>query len=253
MSPLGIAEAAAAFRARRLSPVELARESLARIAEADPRLNAFVAVTAERALADAAAAEARFMAGAPRGPLDGIPFAHKDIVGTAGIATTCCSKVLLGNVPNADATVAERLAAAGTVMLGKLTTHEFALGGPSFDLPLPPARNPWDTTRFTGGSSSGSGAALAAGLVLGATGTDTMGSIRSPAQLCGVTGLKPSYGLCPALACSRWRNRSTMLGRWRGVRRIARCCSMPWPGMTRPIRAPRSARRNPMLRASVRG
>lgn len=195
MSPLGIAEAAAAFRARRLSPVELARDSLARIAKADPQINAFVAVTEARALADAAAAEARFMAGTPRGPLDGIPFAHKDIVATAGIATTCCSKVLLDSVPDADATVATRLAAAGTVMLGKLTTHEFALGGPSFDLPFPPARNPWDTTRFTGGSSSGSGAALAAGLVLGATGTDTMGSIRSPAQLCGVTGLKPTYGL----------------------------------------------------------
>lgn len=195
MSPLGIAEAAAAFRARRLSPVELARESLARIARLNPGLDAFVQVTEARALADAAAAEARFMAGAPRGPLDGIPFAHKDIVATAGIATTCCSKVLLDHVPDADAEVAARLAAAGTVMLGKLTTHEFALGGPSFDLPFPPARNPWDATRFTGGSSSGSGAALAAGLVLGATGTDTMGSIRSPAQLCGVTGLKPSYGL----------------------------------------------------------
>lgn len=195
MTPAGIAAAAAAFRARRLSPVELVRESLARIARLDPALHAFVAVTEARALADAAAAEARFMAGAPRGPLDGIPFAHKDIVATGGIATTCCSHLLLGAVPKADAAVAARLAAAGTVLMGKLTTHEFALGGPSFDLPFPPARNPWDPARFTGGSSSGSGAALAAGLVLGATGTDTMGSIRSPAQLCGVTGLKPTYGL----------------------------------------------------------
>jgi aspartyl-tRNA(Asn)/glutamyl-tRNA(Gln) amidotransferase subunit A len=98
-------------------------------------------------------------------------------------------------VPGADATAAARLAAAGTVLLGKLATHEFALGGPSFDLPTPPARNPWNTAHFTGGSSSGSGAALAARLALGATGTDTMGSIRGPAQLCGITGLKPSYGL----------------------------------------------------------
>jgi aspartyl-tRNA(Asn)/glutamyl-tRNA(Gln) amidotransferase subunit A len=98
-------------------------------------------------------------------------------------------------VPSADAHAAKRLAEAGTVLLGKLTTHEFALGGPSFDLPTPPARNPWDTARFTGGSSSGSGAALAAGLLLGATGSDTMGSIRSPAVFCGITGHKPSYGL----------------------------------------------------------
>jgi aspartyl-tRNA(Asn)/glutamyl-tRNA(Gln) amidotransferase subunit A len=195
MMPASIAEAAAAFRARRLSPVELARESLARIARLDPALHAFVAVTADRALADAGAAEARLMRGEARGPLDGIPFAHKDIVGTAGIATTACSRLLQDHVPATDATVTARLTQAGTVLVGKLTTHEFALGGPSFDLPSPPARNPWDTACFTGGSSSGSGAALAAGLVLGATGTDTLGSIRSPAQLCGVTGLKPTYGL----------------------------------------------------------
>jgi aspartyl-tRNA(Asn)/glutamyl-tRNA(Gln) amidotransferase subunit A len=195
MMPASIAEAGALLRARRLSPLDLARESLARIARLDPALNAFVAVTAPRALADAEAAEARFARGAPLGPLDGIPFAHKDIIETAGIATTACSRLRAGHVPTADATVAARLAAAGTVLVGKLTTHEFALGGPSFDLPAPPARNPWDVTRFTGGSSSGSGAALAARLILGATGTDTMGSIRSPAQLCGITGLKPTYGL----------------------------------------------------------
>ncbi len=195
MIPASLAEAAAAFRARRLSPVELTETLLARIGRLDPALHAFVAVTADRARADARAAEARFAAGAPRGPLDGIPVAHKDIVETAGIATTCCSRLRAGHVPAADATAAARLAAAGTVLLGKLTTHEFALGGPSFDLPTPPARNPWDTAHFTGGSSSGSGAALAARLVLGATGTDTMGSIRGPAQLCGITGLKPTYGL----------------------------------------------------------
>jgi aspartyl-tRNA(Asn)/glutamyl-tRNA(Gln) amidotransferase subunit A len=195
MIPGSIAEAGALFRARKLSPVELAKDCLARIARLDGALHAFVAVTEQRALADARAAEARFTANAPLGPLDGIPLAHKDIVGTAGIATTCCSRILHGHVPAEDAAAASRLAAAGTVLLGKLTTHEFALGGPSFDLPTPPARNPWDPTRFTGGSSSGSGAALAAGLVLGATGSDTMGSIRSPAHFCGITGLKPTYGL----------------------------------------------------------
>jgi len=195
MIPGSIAEAGALFRARKLSPVELARDCLARIERLDGKLHAFVAVTADRALADARAAEARFMAGTPRGPLDGIPVAHKDIVGTAGVETTCCSHILQGHVPQADAAAAARWAEAGTVLLGKLTTHEFALGGPSFDLPTPPARNPWNTARFTGGSSSGSGAALAAGLVLGATGSDTLGSIRSPAHFCGITGHKPSYGL----------------------------------------------------------
>jgi aspartyl-tRNA(Asn)/glutamyl-tRNA(Gln) amidotransferase subunit A len=195
MIPAGIAEAGALFRAKKLSPVELVRDCLARIARLDPQLHAFVAVTEKRALTDARHAEARLMRGEPRGPLDGIPFAHKDIIGTAGIATTCCSRILQGNVPAADAPAAARLAAAGTVLLGKLTTHEFALGGPSFDLFSPPARNPWDTGRFTGGSSSGSGAALAAGMVMGATGSDTLGSIRGPAALCGITGHKPTYGL----------------------------------------------------------
>ena len=195
MRPASIAEAGALFRARKLSPVELAKDCLARIARLDLDLHAFVAVTEDRALADARAAEARQMRGELRGPLDGVPFAHKDIVGTAGIATTGCSRVLRDNVPDSDSFAAARLRDAGTVLLGKLTTHEFALGGPSFDLPWPPARNPWDTARFTGGSSSGSGAAVAAGLVLGATGSDTMGSIRSPAHFCGITGLKPTYGL----------------------------------------------------------
>lgn len=195
MIPASIAEAAPAFRARTLSPVELARAALDRIARLDPALHAFVTVTPERALDDARAAEARFQRGLPRGPLDGIPVAHKDILETAGIETTCCSRIRAGHVPAADATAVARLAAAGSVLIGKLTTHEFALGGPSFDLPAPPARNPWDPARFTGGSSSGSAAALAARLVMGATGTDTMGSIRGPAQLCGITGLKPTYGL----------------------------------------------------------
>ncbi len=191
-----IADAARQIAARQLSPVELTQHLLGRIAAEDAALNSFILVTPERALSDAQAAEARVMAGEARGPLDGIPIAHKDIYGTAGIATTAHSKLLHGWVPDTDATTVRKLAAAGTVMLGKLATHEFAFGGPSFDLPWPPARNPWNTGHFTSGSSSGTGAAVAAGLILGGTGSDTGGSIRGPAALCGIAGIKPTYGLC---------------------------------------------------------
>lgn len=191
-----IADAARQIAARQLSPVELTQHLLGRIAAEDAALNSFILVTPDRALADAKAAEARIMAGEARGPLDGIPIAHKDIYGTAGIPTTAHSKLLQGWVPDADATTVRKLAEAGTVMLGKLATHEFAFGGPSFDLPWPPARNPWNTDHFTSGSSSGTGAAVAAGLILGGTGSDTGGSIRGPAALCGIAGIKPTYGLC---------------------------------------------------------
>ncbi len=191
-----IAEAAKQIAARELSPVELTQHLLDRIAAEDVALNSFILVTPERALADARAAEARVMRGASLGMLDGIPIAHKDIYGTAGIATTAHSKLLEGWVPDADATTVAKLKDAGTVMLGKLATHEFAFGGPSFDLPWPPARNPWNTEHFTSGSSSGTGAAVAAGLILGGTGSDTGGSIRGPAALCGIAGIKPTYGLC---------------------------------------------------------
>jgi len=191
-----IAEAAKQIAARELSPVELTQHLLDRIAAEDAALNSFILVTAERALADARAAEARVMKGGSLGTLDGIPIAHKDIYGTAGIATTAHSKLLQGWVPDTDATTVRKLAEAGTVMLGKLATHEFAFGGPSFDLPWPPARNPWNTEHFTAGSSSGTGAAVAAGLILGGTGSDTGGSIRGPAALCGIAGIKPTYGLC---------------------------------------------------------
>jgi len=127
--------------------------------------------------------------------MHGIPIGLKDIVDTAGIETTCGSKILAGNVPEKDAACATKLAAAGTVLMGKLTTHEFADGGPSFDLPKPPARNPWNPEHFTAGSSSGTGAAVAAGVILCGIGTDTGGSIRGPAALCGIAGLKPTYGL----------------------------------------------------------
>ena len=174
--------------------MELTRALLARIAAVDPQLNAFLLVTDRQALADARAAE-RALAAGKRGPLLGIPVAYKDIYETAGVRTTAHSRILADNVPAEDAETVRRLHAAGAVMLGKLATHEFAIGGPAFDLPWPPARNPWDVRRFTGGSSSGSGAAVAAGLALGALGSDTGGSIRLPAAYCGIAGLKPTPGL----------------------------------------------------------
>ena len=189
-----IAEAARLIASRQLSPVELTRSCLARIEALDGRINSFLLTRPETALAEAAAAEAEIARGNYRGPLHGIPIAHKDIVETAGIRTTAHSKLLRDFVPQRDATVVQRLTAAGTVMLGKTATHEFAMGGPSFDLPWPPARNPWNTDHFTGGSSSGTGAAVAAGFILGGSGSDTGGSIRLPAAYCGVTGLKPTYG-----------------------------------------------------------
>jgi len=195
MSILTIAEAASLIAAKKLSPVELTRACLQRLHATEATLHAFVLPTEERALADAKAAEAAIMKSGPSGPLHGIPIGLKDIVNTAGIETTCGSKILAGNVPETDAACAAKLAAAGTVLMGKLTTHEFADGGPSFDLPKPPARNPWNPDHFTAGSSSGTGAAVAAGVILCGIGTDTGGSIRGPAALCGIAGLKPTYGL----------------------------------------------------------
>ncbi len=193
---LRISEASRLIASRKLSPVELTRHCLARIRSLDSVLHSFIRLTEERAMSDARAAEARIMAGSARGKLDGIPIGHKDIYCTAGIATTAHSKQLQDYVPAEDATTVRKLAEAGTVLLGKLATHEFAFGGPSFDLPWPPARNPWNPDHFTSGSSSGTGAAVAAGLILGGTGSDTGGSIRGPAALCGIAGIKPTYGLC---------------------------------------------------------
>ncbi|MEO9188609.1 MAG: amidase [Acetobacteraceae bacterium] len=191
---LTIAEAARLLAARKLSPLELTRALLARIATFDPGLNAYITVTERPALAAARAAQRRLDAG-KGGPLIGIPLAYKDIFETAGVRTTAHSRLLADNVPKTDAETVRRLGEAGAVMLGKLATHEFAIGGPAFDLPWPPARNPWDPRRFTGGSSSGAGAAVAAGLALGALGSDTGGSIRLPAAYCGIAGLKPTPGL----------------------------------------------------------
>jgi aspartyl-tRNA(Asn)/glutamyl-tRNA(Gln) amidotransferase subunit A len=192
---LSITEAARLIEQRRLSPVELTQAYLDRIEMFDPQLNAYLLVTADRALEQARAAEAAISAGGYRGPMHGIPFALKDIYCTAGIRTTCHSRTRADYVPGFDATTVTKLYESGAVLLGKLSTHEFAHGGPSFDLPWPAARNPWNREHFTGGSSSGSGAAVAAGLVAGALGSDTGGSIRNPAALCGLVGLKPTYGL----------------------------------------------------------
>ena len=192
---LTITEASALIARRALSPVELTRAFLARIEAIDPQLNAYLLVTAEQAMDQARAAEAEIMAGNYRGPMHGIPYALKDIYCTKGIRTTSHSRTRADYVPDFDATTVAKLHAAGAVLLGKLSTHEFAHGGPSFDLPWPPARNPWNREHFTGGSSSGSGAAVAAGLAMAALGSDTGGSIRNPAALCGLVGLKPTYGL----------------------------------------------------------
>ncbi|MCG8547454.1 MAG: amidase [Alphaproteobacteria bacterium] len=190
-----IAELAAAIESKELSPVELTETLLHRIEAIDPQLNAFVTVTADQALAAARQAEDDIAAGRYRGPMHGIPFALKDIYDTKGVLTAGGSKTADSRIPDEDATTTAKLLDAGGILLGKLTTHEFAHGGPSFDLPWPPARNPWRTDSFTGGSSSGSGAAVAAGLAPMAMGSDTGGSIRTPAGLCGLAGIKPTYGL----------------------------------------------------------
>src|SRR6202030_2982315 len=162
---------------------------------ADPKLNVFIRLDAEAAMDAARAAEAEMAAGRRRGPLHGVPVGIKDIIDVAGLPTTCHSKILIDNIATADAVCVARLRGDGAIVVGKLSTHEFAIGGPSFDLPWPPARNPWNPDHHPGGSSSGSGSGIAAGLFPMALGSDTGGSVRNPASSCGVVGLKPTYGL----------------------------------------------------------
>jgi aspartyl-tRNA(Asn)/glutamyl-tRNA(Gln) amidotransferase subunit A len=192
---LTASEIAAAYAARKLSPVELLEALLARIAKLDPKLNAFIRLDADFAMDAARLAERELFAGRSRGRLHGVPIGIKDIFDVAGLPTTCNSKLMLDNVATRDAHVVARLRAAGAIILGKLGTHEFAIGGPSFDLPFPPPRNPWNPDHHPGGSSSGSGAGIAAGLFPLALGSDSGGSVRHPASACGITGLKPTYGL----------------------------------------------------------
>ena len=194
MQDLSIAAMGRALRAGTVSAEQLARDALARVAARDPALQAFVLVTESRALEDARRADQELHAGRDRGPMHGIPYALKDIYDTAGIRTTCHSKLRVDNVPSQDSVAAAKLAAAGGVLLGKLATHEFAIGGPSFDLPFPPSRNPWNTAHVTGGSSSGSATSVAARMVRMAMGSDTGGSISGPAAWCGLVGIKPTYG-----------------------------------------------------------
>ena len=189
------AAAARAIAAGELSPVELMKALLARIARLDPKLNVFIRLDGDAAMAAARAAEAEIASGRSRGPLHGVPVGIKDIIDVAGLPTTCHSKILTDNVAAADAVCVSRLRGAGAIVLGKLSTHEFAIGGPSFDLPWPPARNPWNPDHHPGGSSSGSGSGVAAGLFPMALGSDTGGSVRNPASACGIVGLKPTYGL----------------------------------------------------------
>ena len=191
---LTIARAATALRARELSPLELCESYLRRIERLNPRINAYITVTAERARADARRATEDFAAGRVRGPLHGIPVALKDLFETEGIRTTGGAKIHADHVPSRDCTVAKRLRDAGTILLGKLNTHEYAYGVTTNNPHFGPTRNPWNPAHIPGGSSGGSGAAIAAGLATATTGTDTGGSIRMPASVCGVVGLKPTYG-----------------------------------------------------------
>jgi aspartyl-tRNA(Asn)/glutamyl-tRNA(Gln) amidotransferase subunit A len=192
---LSATEIAQAYAAKTLSPVELVKALLARIEVLDPKLNAFIRLDAQAALQAAHQAESEISAGRSRGPLHGVPIGIKDIIDVVGLPTTAHSKILVDNIANADAVVIQKLRQAGAIIMGKMSTHEFAIGGPSFDLPFPPARNPWNRDHHPGGSSSGSGAGLAAGFFPLALGTDTGGSVRNPASACGIVGLKPTYGL----------------------------------------------------------
>jgi len=191
---LSIAEAAGLIRSRRLSATELVQAHLDRIGALDPRLHAFITVTADRALAEAREADLELHRGQCRGPLHGIPIAHKDLFWTNGVRTTAHSALLADWVPSEDAGVVARLQEAGAISLGKLALHEFAFGSPGPDEAFPAARNPWNLDYTPGSSSSGSGTAVAAGLCMGATGTDTGGSVRHPAAVCGVVGMKPTFG-----------------------------------------------------------
>jgi len=194
VSQLGLSEASQLVRDKKVSPVDLTHECLNRIERLNPKLNAFITVTADSALAEARQAEAEIQHDRWRGPLHGIPIALKDLVDTAGVRTTAGSGLFKDRIPTQDAEIVRRLKAAGAVFLGKLNLHEFAYGGSSAISYFGPVHNPWNLDYSPGGSSGGSGAAVAAQLCYGAIGSDTGGSIRQPAGYCGVVGLKPTHG-----------------------------------------------------------
>jgi len=192
--PTTISELAPRLRRKEISPVEIARACLERIEEKNASLNAFITVMAESAVDEARNAEAEILRGEWRGPLHGIPLALKDLIDTAGVRTTAASAQYKDRVPVRDADVTRRLRNAGAVIVGKNNLHEFAYGGSSLVSYFGEMHNPWEVGRITGGSSGGSAAAVTAGLACAAIGTDTAGSIREPAALCGCVGLKPTYG-----------------------------------------------------------
>ena len=191
---LSLEEIAARIKTREVSPVDVTEDALRQIERITPILNAFMTITADAALAAAHSAEAEITAGTYRGPLHGVPVAHKDLFDTEGVRTTAGSKIMAERVPDRDSAVVARMAAAGAVTLGKLGLHEFAFGGTSDNPHYGTIKNPWGENRCPAGSSGGSGAAVAAGLAFAATGSDTGGSIRMPASFCGCVGLMPTYG-----------------------------------------------------------
>jgi len=192
---MSLADAATGLRQGQFSAEALTRHLLERIERFDPRIHSFITVTREQAIEQARAADRERAAGQDRGPLHGVPVALKDNVWTEGIRTTCHSQVMMDFVPDRDATVYRKLREAGAVLLGKVGLWEFAYGVPGANDPIPPVLNPWSLEHSPGGSSSGSGASVAAGFVFGAIGTDTGGSIRHPSSVCGLVGMKPTYGL----------------------------------------------------------
>jgi len=195
MSLRSITEASELVRSRDVSPVELVRECLEKIDALNPELNAFITVTAESALQEATQAEAEIRSGKWRGRLHGIPVGLKDLIDTAGVRTTAASAVFENRVPSKDAEVVKKLRAAGAIIVGKQNLHEFAYGGSSMISHYGPVRNPANPEHVAGGSSGGSAAAVVSGMCYAAIGTDTAGSVREPAALCGAVGLKPSHGL----------------------------------------------------------
>src|SRR3990167_720989 len=191
---MSLADVGALIRSKAISPVEVTDAALARIEQLNPRLNALWTVTAELAREQARAAETEIAKGEYRGPLHGVPVALKDLFYTRGIRTTAGSKIMADFVPDADATVVEKLRAAGAVLVGKTALHEFAYGMTNDNPHFGPTRNPWNPERISGGSSGGSAVAVATGMVFAALGTDTGGSIRIPASFCGIAGLKQTHG-----------------------------------------------------------